>query len=121
MTLQKLNHIFTKIAFIPLHTNLFNIVLLSIFLTIGSSSTYSQELKSKTLGSPIKIEVDQTEISEKDLTKVSDTIKIESIKPKKEIIEAKINRKAVDYEKMDQKKSSLHYIIKPNYIIKTSN
>ena len=107
MTLQKLNHIFTKIAFIPLHTNLFNIVLLSIFLTIGSSSTYSQELKPKTLGSTIKKEVNETEISEKDLTKVSDTIKIDSIKPKKEIIEAKINRKAVDYEKMDQKKKQL--------------
>ena len=107
MTLQKLNHIFTKIAFIPLHTNLFNIVLLSFFLTIGSSSVYAQELKQKPLDIPVNKENLQTEINVNDLIKVSDTIKKDSIKPKKEIIEGQINRKAVDYEKIDQKKKQL--------------
>ena len=46
---QKLSHIFTKIAFKPLRTNLFNIVLLSFFLTLGTTSAYSQDIKKKIL------------------------------------------------------------------------
>ena len=38
---------YTKIAFIPLHTNLFNIVLLSFFLSLGYSNLYSQDIKKK--------------------------------------------------------------------------
>ena len=34
---QKITHIFTKIALKPLYTNLFNIVLLAFFLTIGTT------------------------------------------------------------------------------------
>ena len=107
LTLQKKKPYFTKIALKPLHTNLFNIVLLSFFLTIGSSSVYAQELKQKPLDIPVNKENLQTEINVNDLIKVSDTIKKDSIKPKKEIIEGQINRKAVDYEKIDQKKKQL--------------
>lgn len=39
-----------------------------------------------------------------DLTKVIDSTQKDSVKPKKSIIEDKIKRKAVDYEKLDQKK-----------------
>lgn len=39
-----------------------------------------------------------------DLTKVIDSTKKDSVKPKKSVIEDKIKRKAVDYEKLDQKK-----------------
>ncbi len=38
---------FTKIVFKPLRTNLFNIVLLSIFLSLGYSNLYSQDIKKK--------------------------------------------------------------------------
>ncbi len=90
-----------------MHTNLFNIVLLSFFLTIGSSSIYAQELNSKTTSFPTKSDTFQTEISSNDLIKVSDTIKKDTIKPKKQFIEAQIQRKAVDYEIFNQKKKQL--------------
>jgi hypothetical protein len=44
--MSKTGHNFTKIAFKPLHTNLFNIVLLSIFLS-GSGKLYSQDISKK--------------------------------------------------------------------------
>ena len=57
---QKLNVDFTKIAFKPLYTNLFNIVLLAFFLTIGSNKSYSQDLPKK----PIEIKAkEESEIS----------------------------------------------------------
>ena len=43
MTRQKSSHNFTKIAFKPLRTNLFYIVLSAYFLTIGSSNQFAQE------------------------------------------------------------------------------
>ena len=63
MARQKLSHIFTKIVFKPLRTNLF---------------------------------------------KVNDSTKKDSLKkPNKAILEGKVKRKAVDYEKIDQKKKLL--------------
>ena len=47
LKIEKLNLDFTKIAFKPLYTNLFNIVLLAFFLTIGSNKSYSQDLPKK--------------------------------------------------------------------------
>lgn len=107
MKLQKLSHIFTKIAFIPLHTNLFNIVLVSFFLTLGTAKTYSQELTPKPITVPAEKQTDTLDVSIKDLIKISDTIKKDSIKPKKALLEGKIKRKAVDYEKIDQKKKQI--------------
>ena len=104
LKLQKLSRIFTKIAFIPLHTNLFNIVLLAIFLSSGTVKTYSQEINKKTVAAPAKKQSDTLQINPKDLVKITDTIKKDSIKPKKALLEGKIKRKAVDYEKIDQKK-----------------
>ncbi|RTY93611.1 putative LPS assembly protein LptD [Flavobacterium sp. GT3R68] len=105
MTLQKLSHIFTKIAFKPLHTNLFNIVLLSIFLTLGTTKSYSQEIKNKTTAVPPEKQANTPlEVNVKDLVQVTDSIKKDSVKPKKGYLESKIKRKAVDYEKIDQKK-----------------
>ena len=100
---QKLSHIFTKIAFKPLRTNLFNIVLLAFFLTIGSVKIYSQELGTKTTSIPIKKEADSKPIDESKAV-IADTIKIDSIKPKKQILEGKIKYKAEKYAKIDQKK-----------------
>ncbi|MET0759198.1 MAG: putative LPS assembly protein LptD [Flavobacterium sp.] len=90
-----------------MHTNLFNIVLLAIFLTLGTTKTYSQELTPKSINVPADKQKDTLNVNVKDLVKVSDTIKKDSIKPKKALLEGKIKRKAVDYEKIDQKKKQI--------------
>ena len=65
-----------------MRTNLFNIVLSAIFLTIGISKSYSQEIGNKTLTIPASKQADSTHISipslltEKDSTK-ADTVKKE--------------------------------------------
>ncbi len=104
MARQKLSHIFTKIALKPLRTNLFHIVFSVFFLTIGISESYSQELDKKTASFPAKSVKDSTSISDNELSKIGDTIKIDSIKPKKSVLEGKIKYKAQAYAKLDQKK-----------------
>lgn len=42
-----------------------------------------------------------------DITKSTDTTAQDTIKPKKTFLESRVKRKAVDYEKMDQKKKQL--------------
>ncbi|SHM03267.1 hypothetical protein SAMN05444366_2121 [Flavobacterium saccharophilum] len=97
LTCQKTSHTFTKIAFKPLHTNLFNIVLLSFFLTLGCGKLYSQEIKSKKNALPA---VKQTD---KPVTTVLDTIKLDTVKPKKTFLDGKVKYRAKDYAKIDQK------------------
>ncbi len=87
-----------------MHTNLFHIVLSAFFLTIGISKSYSQELNTKSIAIPAKKQIDSTSIAIQDLTKIGDTIKTDSIKPKKAILEGKIKYKAEAYAKLDQKK-----------------
>ncbi|MFN3968343.1 putative LPS assembly protein LptD [Flavobacterium sp.] len=53
---------------------------------------------------PAKNQVDSTKIELTDLTKVIDSTKKDSLKPKKSMLDGKIKRKAVDYERLDQKK-----------------
>ena len=84
--------------------NLFNIVFLTIFLTLGNAKTYSQDLPPKNNPFPAKNQADSTKVELTDLTKVIDSTKKDSIKPKKGFLDGKIKRKAVDYEKLDQKK-----------------
>ncbi|WP_240976639.1 putative LPS assembly protein LptD [Flavobacterium rivulicola] len=84
--------------------NLFNIVFLTIFLTLGITKTYPQDLPPKSNPIPAKNQVDSTKIELTDLTKVIDSTKKDSLKPKKSFLDGKIKRKAVDYEKLDQKK-----------------
>ncbi|WP_026714146.1 putative LPS assembly protein LptD [Flavobacterium daejeonense] len=107
MTLQKTSHNFTKIVFIPLHTNLFHIVLLSFFLTFGASDVYSQDISKKTKA----ISAKQTKKSAETKTTVKDTIRKEtdsikkdSINPKKAFLEGKVKYKADKYAKIDQKR-----------------
>lgn len=97
LTCQKTSHTFTKIAFKPLHTNLFNIVLLSFFLTLGCGKLYSQEIKSKKNSLPA---VKQTD---KPVTTVGDTIKLDTVRPKKTFLDGKVKYRAKDYAKIDQK------------------
>jgi len=101
LTCQKTRHTFTKIAFKPLHTNLFNIVLISFFLTIGCGNLYSQEIKNKKKPLPA---VKQTD---KEAKPIIDTIKLDTVRPKKTFLDGKVKYKAKDYAKVDQKKKLL--------------
>ncbi|WP_264564522.1 putative LPS assembly protein LptD [Flavobacterium sp. N3904] len=92
-----------------MHTNLFNIVLLSIFLTLGSSNLYSQDIKKKQTTIPSNKQV-VTPITVKDSMKnpiastQNDTVRLDTIKVKKKILDGKVKYKSVDYAKIDQKK-----------------
>jgi lipopolysaccharide assembly outer membrane protein LptD (OstA) len=91
----------------PLQRNLFYIVFLTIFLTLGNGKTYSQEVPKRTKSFKSKNQTDtpktstKKEVTTTELTEVK--IKPETI-VKKPLLESKIRRKAVDYEKLDQKK-----------------
>ena len=82
--------------------NLFYIVFLTIFLTLGNLKTYSQEGPKETKSFPPKNQETKPEndtVHEPELqVKIPDSLK------KKPLLESKIKRKAVDYEKFDQKK-----------------
>jgi lipopolysaccharide assembly outer membrane protein LptD (OstA) len=111
LTCQKTSHTFTKIAFKALHTNLFNIVLLSIFLSLGSGKLYSQDITKKKTAIPAnkqssssKPKNDTLKTQVVTLQKQSDTIKIDSIQPKKAFLDGKVRYKAAQYAKIDQKK-----------------
>lgn len=97
LTCQKTSHTFTKIAFKPLHTNLFNIVLLSFFLTLGCGKLYSQEIKTKKNALPTEKQTDKT------TTTVQDTVKLDTVRPKKTFLDGKVKYRAKDYAKIDQK------------------
>ncbi len=112
MARQKLSHIFTKIVFKPLRTNLFHIVLSAIFLTLGTAEVYSQEGKNKSTSIAAEkqpnTQKDSANISLSDLAKPVNSTDQDTTKPaKKTFLESRIKRKAVDYEKMDQKKKQL--------------
>ncbi|WP_412463737.1 putative LPS assembly protein LptD [Flavobacterium mekongense] len=83
------------------------IVFLTIFLTVGKHKTYSQDGPPKSGSFPAKNQPDSTKVEITELTKVIDSTKKDSLKPKKALLEDKIKRKAVDYEKIDQKKKQI--------------
>ncbi|WP_373463950.1 putative LPS assembly protein LptD [Flavobacterium lindanitolerans] len=94
-----------------MRTNLFHIVLSAIFLTLGTAETYSQEGKNKSTSIATEkqpnTKKDSVSVSLSDITKSADTTAQDTIKPKKAFLESRVKRKAVDYEKMDQKKKQL--------------
>ena len=83
------------------------IVFLTIFLTVGKHKTYSQDAPPKSGSFPAKNQPDSTKVVLTELTKVIDSTKKDSVKPKKALLEDKIKRKAVDYEKINQKKKQI--------------
>lgn len=101
LTCRKTSHNFTKIAFKPLHTNLFNIVLLSFFLTLGCGNLYSQEIKNKKKPLPTAKQTDKPQIT------VTDTIKLDTVKAKKTFLDAPTKYKAKDYARFDKKTNTL--------------
>lgn len=82
---------------------LFYIVFLTIFLTLGNAKIYSQELPQKTNSFPSKNQETKLENTTNPELEVTEVKVPDSIK-KKPLLEDKIKRKAVDYEKFDQKK-----------------
>ena len=99
MTLQKVSQIFTKILLKALHTKLFHIVFSVIFLTLGTTSIFSQE-------NPIPGTVILTK---SDLEKVKDSTAStkDTIKKKKPFLDGVVNMKAKEYKKLDQKKKTV--------------
>ena len=83
------------------------IVFLTIFLTVGKHKTYSQDAPQKSGSFPAKNQTDSSKVALPELIKVIDSTKKDSLKPKKALLEDKIKRKAVDYEKIDQKKKQI--------------
>lgn len=110
MALQKSSHIFTKIVFKPLRTNLFYIVLLAYFLTIGSSKSYSQELPKESKSFPANNqqtkakETSDLEESELVIKEKTTVINSDSLKNKKGVLEGKVRYKAKNYARFDNKK-----------------
>lgn len=110
MALQKSSHIFTKIVFKPLRTNLFYIVLLAYFLTIGSSKSYSQELPKESKSFPANNqqtkakETTDLEKSELVIKEKTTVINSDSLKNKKGVLEGKVRYKAKNYARFHNKK-----------------
>lgn len=90
-----------------MYTNLFNIVLLAFFLTIGSNQSYSQDLPKKPIEIKAKQNTEITKGNKKGIIIATDSIKKDTIKPKKPLLESKIKRTAIGYEKINQKKKQM--------------
>ncbi|MGO4818698.1 putative LPS assembly protein LptD [Flavobacterium sp. W22_SRS_FP1] len=111
MTLQKTGHSYTKIAFKPLQTNLFNIVLLSFFLTIGCGNLYAQDIsKATSIIPPKKESTDSNSTVNEEVKKIADTkTATDSIKKKdsnksaKAFLDGKVKYKSEQYARIDQK------------------
>ncbi len=96
-----------------MRTNLFYIVLSVIFLTIGNTSTFSQEKKDRKEplslpnkpSNPTKARNVSTEITSE--IQIKDTIKVDSLKKKKSLLEGKVKYNAKKYAKFDNKKQLL--------------
>ncbi|MEO5776641.1 MAG: putative LPS assembly protein LptD [Flavobacterium sp.] len=84
--------------------NLIYIVFLTIFLTLGNAKIYSQDGNQKNKSFPSNNQDTKPENLEKIQIKPSDSSVADTSKNKKPLLESKIRRKAVDYEKFDQKK-----------------
>jgi lipopolysaccharide assembly outer membrane protein LptD (OstA) len=93
-----------------LNTNLFNIVLLSIFLTIGNCKLYSQDIAKKTTTIPSKKQKDTPKLTADTIPKSipivkteTDTIKKDSVKAKV-FLDGKVKYKSENYARIEQKK-----------------
>lgn len=90
--------------------NLFYIVFLTIFLTLGSGKIYSQSERQKKKSFPAKNQQTKPETPSTTEPKTTEITEIQ-VKPesivKKPLLESRIKRKAVDYERIDQKKKQI--------------
>ena len=84
--------------------NLFYIVFLTIFLTLGNAKTYSQKLPEQKKTFTAKNQETKSDTLEKIELKPSDITAIDTSKKKKPLLESKVKYKAEKYAKIDQKK-----------------
>lgn len=106
MARQILSHYFTKIALKHLRTNLFHIVLLAIFLTIGTSQVLAQEPAIKPINITPEKQSDSIVISPIEIAQIAqDTTRKDTVK--KPLLTDKIRYKADDYVKMDDKNKTV--------------
>lgn len=103
---QKLSHIFTKIVFKTLRTNLFYIVFSIFFLTAFCGKLSAQEVVKKSTTVSKKKITDSTVVNIDKLTK-SVTKSSDTVKNKKPLLESKVKYNAVDYKKVDQAKKTI--------------
>ena len=66
-----------------MHTNLFNIVFLAFFLTLGSNTLHSQELVNKAITVPTDKQTITPKKTEEKIISLTDTIKKDSLNEKK--------------------------------------
>ena len=95
-----------------MQTNLFNIVLLSIVLSIGCNNLYSQDLPKKTTTIAPKKQDNKllktANNTATDAIKPLDSIKkVDTLKTKKPFLEGKVKYKAAEYAKIDQRKKQI--------------
>jgi len=96
-----------------LNTNLFHIVLLSIFLTIGNCKLYSQDITKKTITIPSQKQKTAPKVTADTIDKTvsivkteTDTIKKDSVKAKV-FLDGKVKYKAENYARIEQKKKRI--------------
>ncbi len=93
-----------------MRTNLFHIVLLSIFLTLGTLKLSAQERTTKSTPVPAENQNTTPDTIVKDSTDVVKEVKLtvnDTNKKKPSGLDSKITRRAEDYEKIDQVKKEL--------------
>lgn len=101
---SKIKPYFYKNSIKPLQRNLFYIVFLTIFLTLGNAKTYSQKLPEQKKTFTAKNQETKPENLEKIELKPSDITVVDTSKKKKPLLESKVKYKAEKYAKIDQKK-----------------
>lgn len=90
-----------KISIKTLNSKTYYTAFIIFFLFLGKTPLFSQEIKKEV---PILTTSKKTTEVKKTTT---DTVKIDTLKVKKSILEGIVKRKAKDYEKLDQKKKEL--------------
>jgi lipopolysaccharide assembly outer membrane protein LptD (OstA) len=106
--------IFTKIVLKPLNTNLFYLVLLPVALLLGANKLSAQDLSKNKKAVPVAIIKEAQNSSVVPIMKQQlvvkttvDSIKKDSIPPKKPLLEGKIKYSASNYVKIEQKKKRI--------------
>jgi lipopolysaccharide assembly outer membrane protein LptD (OstA) len=89
-----------------LRTNLFHIVLLAFFLTIGSPKIHAQEIGTTAQKISSK-DTTAVKLNEKSAAKIVDSIAVDSVKTKPRILESKVHYKSSNYAKLDQQKKTI--------------
>ncbi len=115
MGIQKPSHTFTKIHLIALQTNIFKILFALSFTVLINTFGFAQDIpkKQKIIKPTVNNEKDSLNISIDSIAKVTsikevDSVKQDSIEPKKEFLSDKVKYKATDYVSINQKEEKMY-------------